>query len=124
MNVKEVIRKARQAAKTPHELVLPDCFEEYLELLEMRGQASPEERLEIEPRLEQSRLALKEAAEKVALSYGVGPSQMVAFFSNPTHAGPSFAEVAAESQHSERKAVAQPATPYKFRKRKNKNLKV
>lgn len=91
MNIREIIRKARQSAKTPHDLLLPDCFEEYLDLLETRSKACQEDWPFIEVRLRQSLSSLKEAVEGVAISHGINLDTLIEHFSDPKNIDPSFA---------------------------------
>jgi hypothetical protein len=122
MDIREVIRKAKLSAKTPDEALLPELFEEYLDLIEMRVHASEKELAELAPRLRRTFLSLKEIADRVSVSYGMDPAQMVEFFINAQN------QIGAEWKGAIQKFKAEPKKdelPVPVRKkRKNKSMKV
>ena len=124
MDVREMIKKAKETAKTPDEALLPERFEEYLDLLEMRGQLSKEESLELSPRLEKSLSSLKEVADRVSLSYGMDPASMMEFFSNPTNMDPRFSHSVQGLKGKTDGTIGAELSPSNKLKRTNKNLKV
>ncbi len=76
MDIREIIRKAKETAKNPDELLLAERFEEYLDLLELRMQATQSEMVEIQIRLQRTQHSLQEAANRVAASYGIDPQSL------------------------------------------------
>lgn len=123
MDIREVIRKAKLSAKTPDEVLLPELFEEYLDLIEMRIHASENELAELTPRLKRTFLSLKEIADRVSISYGMDPAQMVEFFIN------SQSQIGAEWKGAIQEFKAEPnksskAPARKGSRRKNKSMKV
>ncbi len=121
MDIREVIKKAKQAARTPDEVLLPERFEEYLDLLEMRTLAGKEELKEINLRLQQCFASLKEIADRVSLSYGMDPRGLIEFFSNPQNIG---MDVKKSIQGIPTFPIEVLPKRDKLSKRKNKNLRV
>ena len=121
MDIREVIRKAKLSAKTPDEVLLPELFEEYLDLIEMRVHASERELAELAPRLKRTFLSLKEIADRVSVSYGMDPAQMVEFFINAQNQIGAEWKGAIQKYKTEPKKEA-PSVP--VRRRKNKSMKV
>lgn len=122
MDIREVIRKAKQSAKTPDEVLLPELFEEYLDLIEMRIQATQQELIELAPRLKRTFLALKEIADRVSFSYGMDPAQMMEFFVNSQNQVGAEWKGVVQTLPSNQRPTAQTST--KVSKRKNKSMKV
>ncbi|MBU6383156.1 MAG: hypothetical protein KGR16_02425 [Verrucomicrobia bacterium] len=83
MNIREIIRKARQIAKTPDEVLLSERFEEYLDLLDMRTQVTQSEQDELNLRIERSLQALREVSRRVAQLHGMDPSVFTQFADVP-----------------------------------------
>lgn len=119
MNVKEVIKKAKQAAKTTDELLLPTRFEAYLELLEQKKQGSQEERALLEVKIQESLLSLKEVADRISTTYGIDPDSMIEFFMNPMNVDPNFTASIEGIQFGSSEIKRS-----KLPKRNNKKLKV
>lgn len=124
MDIREIIRKAKQTAKNPDEVLLPERFEEYLDLLEMRTKATKEELAEIQPRLKKSLAALKEVADRVSISYGMDPSLLIDFFMNQQNVMPGLKQSIQSIQRDMNEPLEAPKKPTRLTKRKNKNLKV
>lgn len=87
MDLREIIQKARENAKSPDEALLSERFEEYLDLLELRTQVTQKESVELQSRLMKSLASLKEVADRVADSYGVEPEKLVHFFMSQANIG-------------------------------------
>lgn len=124
MNVRDLIKKARQTAKTPDEVLLPERFEEYLDLLEMHSQVSEKELVELKPRLKESLLSLREVAERVARTYGMDPNLLIEQFTNPQNIGMELKKSLGDFQNNVAETLEKPRNPGKLSMRKNRNLKV
>lgn len=124
MNIRDLIKKARLTARTPDEMLLPERFEEYLDLLEMHAQVSKEELVELKPRLKKSLLSLKEVAERVAKTYGMDPNTLIEQFINPQNIGMELNRSLSDFQYNVAETLEKPKKSGTLSKRKNKNLKV
>lgn len=124
MDLREIIKKAKQAAKSPDEVLLPERFEEYLDLLELSTQVTQKERFEFQSKLKQSFASLKEVAERVARSYGMDPAILMETFMNPQNIGIELKQSIQSIQRHMNEPLEVPRTSQAFKKRKNKNLRV
>lgn len=119
MDLRELIRKAKQTAKTSDEVLLARHFEDYLDLLQMRGEIRKEDLPSYTERLNQSLAILRAAADKVVLNYGLNSQQLADFFANPgSHPD---AEIIQSMKNASESSVPR---SQKLRKRTNKNLRV
>lgn len=124
MDLREIIKKAKQTAKSPDEALLPERFEEYLDLLELMTQVTQKERFELQPRLKKSLSSLKEVAEKVAHAYGIDPAAMIETFINPQNIGIDLRQSIQNFQRNMNESLEISQKSHSFKKRKNRNLKV
>ena len=124
MDLREIIKKAKQTARSPDEVLLPERFEEYLDLLELSAQVTQKERIELQPRLKQSLLSLKEVAERIARTHGMDPAHLIETFMEPQNIGIDLKQSIQSFERSLNESLELPRKSEALKKRKNRSLKV